>query len=316
MKEAREEEKEIAESSGDVVQGPDGKKKFKVLATFDGGWQKRPSSKIGGYSSLTGHASLIGYHTGKVIGIGTKNLYCKVCWSFLENGKVDKEKENFPRDHNCTRNHELSPGAMEPAILIEILNELLDDDIIVNIFIGDGDSASLAAVREKNPYVAYGLTVEKWDCYLHATRNYANKLRTVAANASNLSAKFSDVMKAQVRSIIKKRNTELQSNPGAKDDLIQALHKDIMTLPKHVLKDHSACPESCPKKHDDTEIPVQLDPTTAANITNFTSQLARLSNSLIQRVTTNRNESFNAVQNKFSGQKRVFFGGSRSARTR
>ncbi|XP_063414850.1 uncharacterized protein LOC134696828 [Mytilus trossulus] len=67
----------------------------KVAASFDGGWQKRGSGW--NYNSNTGHATMIGKETGKIMLWDQRSRSCKTCEYHLAN------QTTIP-DHLCLKN--------------------------------------------------------------------------------------------------------------------------------------------------------------------------------------------------------------------
>ncbi|KAL7299076.1 hypothetical protein TKK_0008166 [Trichogramma kaykai] len=63
-----------------------------LKGSFDGGWQKRGTGHA--YNSLSGHAAVVGFHSGKIL---SHTVLSKDCWlcSF----------GHFPEDHDCRKNH-------------------------------------------------------------------------------------------------------------------------------------------------------------------------------------------------------------------
>lgn len=73
MMEAIEEEKKLALENGDI----DHEGLPKITVVTDGAWSKR--SYRSNYSALSGVVTLIGFYTRKVLWVGVKNKYCRVC---------------------------------------------------------------------------------------------------------------------------------------------------------------------------------------------------------------------------------------------
>lgn len=48
-----------------------------ICVSVDAGWQKRGSGKA--YDSMSGHATMIGTRTGKVVGYSVRTKSCRVC---------------------------------------------------------------------------------------------------------------------------------------------------------------------------------------------------------------------------------------------
>uniref|UniRef100_A0A8W8LRA9 Mutator-like transposase domain-containing protein n=1 Tax=Magallana gigas TaxID=29159 RepID=A0A8W8LRA9_MAGGI len=66
-------------------------KTWSLSASFDGAWQKRVTGRA--YNSLTGHASLFGEKSKKIISFSVKGKECRICAAakskgrYFDNGK-------------------------------------------------------------------------------------------------------------------------------------------------------------------------------------------------------------------------------------
>lgn len=88
-----------------------------ITVSGDGSWRKR------GFSSLYGFASLIGWHTGKVVDMLIKSKYCKSC-EFWKDKEGTAEYEEWVKTHNitCQMNHQGSAGKMEVDAIVEMFS--------------------------------------------------------------------------------------------------------------------------------------------------------------------------------------------------
>ncbi|CAC5369589.1 unnamed protein product [Mytilus coruscus] len=102
-KEAQREELECSESS-------------ELEGSFDAGWQKRGSGWS--YNSHTGHASLIGVNTGKVVEFDVRTRNCSICQYH-----IGKNEPNPP--HECNVNWTGSSKGMEPDMACSMIQKLL-----------------------------------------------------------------------------------------------------------------------------------------------------------------------------------------------
>lgn len=317
MKNWLKKECKLAEEEGRVVYDKNGKKYIIIEGSIDGAWNKRPSSKQGGYSSLTGHVTIIGARTGKVIAAGMRKLYCKGCRPFLKNGIVDISDPLYDPEHSCNRNHESSPGSMEPELVLELLEELLKQGIIVDTLIADGDASVMALLAEKNLYKEFDIKIKKINCYLHCTRNYANKIRSAASSCPILKhiSNFSENLRNSMRTIISNWNDKLESGVDLAT-CIRGLEEEMANAPNHHLKNHKNCGDFCVKKNDPNEHPYDVSQSVLDAIEFHTLSLVSKAPSLILKKSTNSNEIFNSVQMKHAGDKRLHYGNSSSCETR
>lgn len=66
-----------------------------LTVSVDAGWQKRGSGRS--FDSLSGHCSMIGSHTGKIIDYEVRSKSCRICENATKAGRV-------PKDHDCRKN--------------------------------------------------------------------------------------------------------------------------------------------------------------------------------------------------------------------
>ncbi|XP_062617449.1 uncharacterized protein LOC134279113 [Saccostrea cucullata] len=102
--------------------------------SFDAGWQTRGSGR--NYASLSGHGSMIGVNTGKVLSYAVRCKKCRFC-----DRAVDKEN---PKEHDCRKNWEKSSKAMESDMAVEMLHELKSKGFHVKKLIMDRDTTTIS----------------------------------------------------------------------------------------------------------------------------------------------------------------------------
>ena len=83
-----------------------------LCASVDAAWQRRGSGRS--YNSLSGHSSLIGEKTGKVLNYTTRKKSCRFCDTAERNGTK-------PREHDCRKNWQGSSKSMEPNMAIDMI---------------------------------------------------------------------------------------------------------------------------------------------------------------------------------------------------
>ncbi|CAG2220541.1 unnamed protein product [Mytilus edulis] len=119
-KEAQREELECSECS-------------ELEGSFDAGWQKRGSGWS--YNSHTGHASLIGINTGKVVEFDVRTRNCSICQYHI--GK------NEPKPpHECNVNWTGSSKGMEPDMACSMIQRLAEDGYTVGTLHADNDATT------------------------------------------------------------------------------------------------------------------------------------------------------------------------------
>ncbi|XP_061187273.1 uncharacterized protein LOC133195447 [Saccostrea echinata] len=116
-----------------------------LTVSVDAGWQKRGSGHS--FDSFSGHCSMIGEHTGKVIGYEVRSKMCRICESAKRNGKEAKE-------HDCRQNWQGSSKSMEPSMVISMVEKKQDKGIKVSTVIADDDTTTISRLKQSvNPNI-------------------------------------------------------------------------------------------------------------------------------------------------------------------
>ncbi|VDI03770.1 Hypothetical predicted protein [Mytilus galloprovincialis] len=111
-----------------------------VTVSVDAAWQRRGSGRS--YDSLTGHCSMIGSKTGKVINYKWRSKACRICQRAEISG-------NIPRVHKCNKNFTGSAKAMEPDMVVDMVKESRSKGANITAIIGDEDTTTIARLRAK-----------------------------------------------------------------------------------------------------------------------------------------------------------------------
>ncbi|KAK7871139.1 hypothetical protein R5R35_013365 [Gryllus longicercus] len=106
MKEAGEEEKNLAIEKGDVTE--DGTPFITVIV--DGGWSHRSHGHR--YTANSGVSCVIGMRTQKILDLGIRNKYCSMC-EYREARQLD------PKHDKCYKNWDGASASMEKDMLVE-----------------------------------------------------------------------------------------------------------------------------------------------------------------------------------------------------
>nr|XP_046476553.1 uncharacterized protein LOC124216275 [Neodiprion pinetum] len=105
-----------------------------------------------GLFSLYGVASLIGYHSGKVLDVAVKSAYCNECESMKTKANT-AEYEEWNRRHQCDVNHEGSADKMEVDAVREMFSRSQElHDVKYLNYVADGDCKIFKDIAESNPY--------------------------------------------------------------------------------------------------------------------------------------------------------------------
>jgi len=100
-------------------------------------WQRRN----GGHSSNSGHGTVMGVQTGKVVYYQTRSKTCRTCAS-------GKNKKN-----DCRKNHTGSSKSMEPDVAVE-------NNVKYNIYTEDDDARTQAHIRDQVPYMLKNIQIQ------------------------------------------------------------------------------------------------------------------------------------------------------------
>ncbi|CAC5364760.1 unnamed protein product [Mytilus coruscus] len=153
-----------------------------VTVSVDAAWQRRGNGRS--YDSLTGHCSMIGSKTGKVINYKWRSKACRICQRAEISG-------NIPRVHKCNKNFTGSAKAMEPDMVVDMVKESRSKGANITAIIGDEDTTTIARLRAKvDP------TIVKLSDSNHMKKPIRNRLYELKNKHSTLSPKvISYIMK-------------------------------------------------------------------------------------------------------------------------
>jgi hypothetical protein len=116
----------------------------KIDGSYDMAWQQKGSGNQ--YNSVSGHGTLMGRRTRKVIGLVIKSKVCHTCTSW--------EKKNPGVDvleHECWKNHDGSSGSMESAAILQIVVDCFEKyQAIVKLLCSDDDTSICADCQWSN----------------------------------------------------------------------------------------------------------------------------------------------------------------------
>ncbi|XP_042913216.1 uncharacterized protein, partial [Parasteatoda tepidariorum] len=229
MAKAAEEEKRLARQREDV--DSDGIPLLTVIV--DGTWGKR--SYRTNYSSLSGAAAIIGYHTEKVLYLGLRNKYCSMC----ARGKENKQ-------HACSKNWSGPSSAMESDIIVNgFLNSMDMYGVKYSKMIGDGDSNVHKKILDSLPYGNF--MVEKIECKNHLIRNVCSKLTELSKSTKNgFKIKFRKLLGAnlfRMRQAIWSASNHHRKSEISEIRKMKELRTDLINIPYHIFGKHDKCSE-------------------------------------------------------------------------
>jgi hypothetical protein len=110
----------------------------KLEASYDMAWQQKGSGRQ--YNSQSGHGTLMGRYSRKVIGLVIKSKLCKQCIAIAK-----RDPNNPPAYHVCWKNHDGSSGSMESKGCVELVVEAFDKNKVVIARLCCDDDSSIRA---------------------------------------------------------------------------------------------------------------------------------------------------------------------------
>ncbi|XP_061186837.1 uncharacterized protein LOC133194959 [Saccostrea echinata] len=267
-----------------------------LMVSFDGGWQKRGSGRS--FSSLSGHAAMIGRETGRIVHFATHNGYCKICHSAEKTGKT-------PSTHDCRKNWTGSSKAMEPDMCIEMLKDLGEKDVQVGTIIMDNDTTTIARARTE-----VNSALKKQSDKNHTLKQFTNKLYDLkkCKNYKELNPKTISHLSKCFRYCVSQNQHDLDG-----------MRKNMEAISRHVFGDHSLCGSWCGYLSSPTTYkPVQLpyhrylsNEELKVDLTSIIDFYISQADRLVDLGSTQPNESFNnTVASKTP--KSTFYSGSES----
>ncbi|CAC5378289.1 unnamed protein product [Mytilus coruscus] len=109
-----------------------------ITAAVDAGWQMRGSGRS--YNSLSGHCSVIGTETGKILNYAVRIKSCRVC-------SLAEKSKSSPPAHECHMNWSGSAKSMEADMVTEMVKDVGKKGVSVSSIVGDEDSTTIARLR-------------------------------------------------------------------------------------------------------------------------------------------------------------------------
>ena len=115
-----------------------------IDASYDMAWQQKGSGHV--YNSQSGHGSLFGRYTRKIIGLVIKSKLCCECSSW------NKKHPDFDvPEHHCWKNHDGSSGSMESSGAVDVLVDAFDNKkVVISRLCCDDDSSIRADCQWSN----------------------------------------------------------------------------------------------------------------------------------------------------------------------
>nr|XP_034302837.1 uncharacterized protein LOC105322827 isoform X6 [Crassostrea gigas] len=247
-----------------------------ITVSADGTFQKRGSGRC--YNSLSGAASLIGLKTGKVVGFSSRFKRCRKCM-------VAKKSNRTPIKHKCRKNWVGSAKAMEPDMIVEMLQHAKSSDAPVATLIGDDDCTAFKRAREE-----VNSTIEKVSDKNHMKKNLSNKLYKLKTKyPKELSVKT-------INALLKSFSYMIAQNTGN----IYAIKENLESVVLHQFGEHDDCGNWCSFKGNPTgkhkNLPWGLDLSNNSLKNDLMSIFKTLDAEKLSKLgSSNVNESFNNI---------------------
>ncbi|XP_043274628.1 uncharacterized protein [Venturia canescens] len=253
-----------------------------LAASFDTAWQRRGTGHS--YNSMSGHSSLIGHNSKKILSYDVRTKACAKC-----------NRGHRPDDHDCRKNFEGSAKSMEPEMAVRMVvnNDLLKNEgARISVLIGDDDSSTIAAVQREST-----TKVEKWSDLNHSAKGLTNALYK-----AHVPTKIIPYLSRCFNYTIKQN----QGDPAAKKK--QKTNKE--QEPQNEENENDETTGNYRYKGLPKGQPLS-DPVLRSSLTSIFARFARNSEKLVPCASSQANESFNhTVASK--APKSRFYAGSES----
>ncbi|XP_021350929.1 uncharacterized protein LOC110448808 [Mizuhopecten yessoensis] len=267
--------------------------------SFDAGWQTRGSGWQ--YNSNTGHSSLVGVKTGKVLDFDVRTKFCSICQHHLG------RKDTIP-NHQCNSNWQGSSKGMEPDMALSMVTRMDDRGCTVGIIHADNDSTTTSRLRQKFE------NIKKRDDKNHVKKTLSRQLYAAANKFKELKGKgvIPYILRCFMYAISSKQSNE--------DELCERLDSIV----PHLFGDHSGCSgDWCryskqPSTYRYRHLP-KGEPLTNENLRKqletVTENYKKRSSQLVDLGSTQSNENFNNIVASKAPKNRSY-GGTSSLKAR
>ena len=111
-----------------------------IDVSCDAGWQRQGSGKS--YSSLSGHGTLIGAKSGKIIDYETRIKQCRICDNASRKAKVLQK-------HNCQKNWNNTAKSMEVNQSIIMVKRHTGKEVQVKRVAMDNDATTASKLKKE-----------------------------------------------------------------------------------------------------------------------------------------------------------------------
>ncbi|CAC5389731.1 unnamed protein product [Mytilus coruscus] len=165
-----------------------------------------------------GCASLIGQKTGKVLNVKIKSKNCRTC-------DIVKRKGIVPKEHNCSKNHTGSSKGMEPALVVDMIKDVINKGVDIKKIAGDDDTTGFQ--RAQN---VLKIKLKKRSDKKHIKKNISKQLYAIKTNYKELSQRVINYIMQNFSYMVaqNKKNTE-------------GVTTGLKAMVGHIFGDHGFC---------------------------------------------------------------------------
>ncbi|XP_021352505.1 uncharacterized protein LOC110449771 [Mizuhopecten yessoensis] len=183
--------------------------------SYDAGWQTRGSGR--NYASLSGHGSMIGGETGKVVAYAVRCKQCRFC-------DVAARTNTEVTEHDCRKNWSSSSKAMEADMAVTMLQDLDKKGYHVDNIVMDNDTTTHAKAK-----TLFDPFLKECSDFNHTKKNFTSKLYELKKEK-----KYTLLGPKTIKHLSKCFAYAVKSNT----DNPESLKSGLKAIPSHVFGDH------------------------------------------------------------------------------
>ena len=189
--------------------------------------------------------------------------YCGRCSVNRKKCKTDEEFDQWLQEHKdtCSKNHNGSAGAMEPAGVKAIYGRSEQKyGLQYTGYLGDGDSKSYSQIAAADPPVYRGKQIRKLECCGHVQKRMGRRLTEKITQCKSKTYQHNGKSYkgiGGIRKLTKKAAWRMQGHYGAairnNSGDLAAMRKAVWAIWHHRGNKHDTCGSWCPATKGDAE---------------------------------------------------------------
>jgi hypothetical protein len=317
----------------------------KIDASYDMAWQQKGSGHQ--YNSASGHGSLFGSLTRRIIGLVVKSKKCTKCTAAR---KKDTLLPFGEHPGQCWKNHTGTSGSMEPAGCVELVAEMFDKySVIIKRLCCNDDSSIRADCSWSNADFMKNNNTEEVPLVPKRVGKFKGQLQPrpdkgklpghvpeplFVANPNHRHKRLTGVLIGLDKEKVHIRQTMTRMDPTRigknfaymartlKDRPCEAFVDAAKAVLEHHFDNHQYCGDWCKRKHE-TQAQRERVVKYYRNSQNDAKLYAILHEKILRFITANKliemahgmdtnvNEAFNQICTWFSPKDKVFAGSGR-----